>query len=418
MSALACSAARIGSCIAAHFTLKSARYSPDLVDGSADLPGGIGQLVGSQHEKGNEEDDEQFAAAEISHVSMLPTSVRVLGPRPGASTQSQTGILELSNRAFTEPIGRAQRSSVATAVAADRRNDDRRAPSSRSTVRNPTVRLPRARTTARAGSRSERGTLHRSRRADVRSDSASPNGDRPAPFRVCRTAGEVPRYAVMTTRIAPDGPHLCSLRIVAQGPRPDNTLEAFELAVKLGATGLETDAWCTRDGEVVLDHDGRHRLFPRKAIAEVDRDDLKSHIPTLGELYATVGTDIPLSVDVKDPATFEPMIEVSRDHGALDRLWVCHPDLELLQQWRDLSPEVHLVNSTSLDALPTALNVEPQNSLQLASMRSTSVSSIGRVGSPRSSTASTCCVSAGTPSTSGRSPVSSTWASTPSTAIS
>ena len=112
------------------------------------------------------------------------------------------------------------------------------------------------------------------------------------------------------------------------------------------------------------------------------------------------------------------MIEVSRDHGALDRLWVCHPDLELLQQWRDLSPEVHLVNSTSLDALPTALNVEPQNSLQLASMRSTSVSSIGRVGSPRSSTASTCCVSAGTPSTSGRSPVSSTWASTPSTAIS
>ena len=48
------------------------------------------------------------------------------------------------------------------------------------------------------------------------------------------------------------------------------------------------------------------------------------------------------------------MIEVSRDHDALDRLWVCHPDLELLQQWRDLSPEVHLVNSTSLDALPTA----------------------------------------------------------------
>ena len=65
-----------------------------------------------------------------------------------------------------------------------------------------------------------------------------------------------------------------------------------------------------------------------------------------------MGTDIPLSVDVKDPATFEPMIEVARHHDALDRLWVCHPDLELLQQWRDLSPEVHLVNSTSLDASP------------------------------------------------------------------
>ncbi|MEL0000184.1 MAG: glycerophosphodiester phosphodiesterase family protein, partial [Acidimicrobiaceae bacterium] len=72
----------------------------------------------------------------------------------------------------------------------------------------------------------------------------------------------------------------------------------------------------------------------------------------LGELYATIGTELPLSIDVKDPATFEPMVEVARAHGALDRLWVCHPDLDLLQLWRDLSPEVHIVNSTSLDALP------------------------------------------------------------------
>ena len=107
----------------------------------------------------------------------------------------------------------------------------------------------------------------------------------------------------MTTRIRARWSPPVLLRIVAQRPTPRQHPEAFELAVKLGATGLETDAWCTRDGEVVLDHDGRHRLFPRKAIAEVDRDDLKSHIPTLGELYATVGTDIPLSVDVKDPAT-------------------------------------------------------------------------------------------------------------------
>ena len=104
----------------------------------------------------------------------------------------------------------------------------------------------------------------------------------------------------MTTRIRADGPHLCSLRIVAQRPTPPTTPSRRSNWPSTGATGLETDAWCTRDGEVVLDHDGRHRLFPRKAIAEVERDDLKSHIPTLGELYATVGTDIPLSVDVKD----------------------------------------------------------------------------------------------------------------------
>lgn len=138
----------------------------------------------------------------------------------------------------------------------------------------------------------------------------------------------------------------------AKAHAPDNTLEAFALAAKLGATGMETDAWLTRDGRVVLDHDGRHRFFPRKEIAEVDRASLKSHIPTLEEYYEAVGTEFPLSVDVKDPATFAPMVDIARAHGAAERLWICHPDLELLQTWRDLAPDVKLVNSTTLDALP------------------------------------------------------------------
>jgi glycerophosphoryl diester phosphodiesterase len=36
---------------------------------------------------------------------------------------------------------------------------------------------------------------------------------------------------------------------------PENTLEAFELALELGADALETDAHMTRDGRVVLSHD-------------------------------------------------------------------------------------------------------------------------------------------------------------------
>ena len=42
----------------------------------------------------------------------------------------------------------------------------------------------------------------------------------------------------------------------AKAHAPENTLEAFTLAVRLGATGLESDVWLTRDGEAVLDHDG------------------------------------------------------------------------------------------------------------------------------------------------------------------
>jgi len=137
----------------------------------------------------------------------------------------------------------------------------------------------------------------------------------------------------------------------AKAHAPENTIEAFELAIRLGATGLETDAWRTLDGQVVLDHDGWQRRFPRRWIADVDRSRLDDHIPTLGEVYAAVGTDHPISVDLKDPATFAPIVAVARSHDALDRLWICHPDLELLKEWRDEAPDARLVNSTSLDRM-------------------------------------------------------------------
>jgi len=41
----------------------------------------------------------------------------------------------------------------------------------------------------------------------------------------------------------------------ASGCAPENTLEAFELAVKLGADGVELDVHMTRDGELVVAHD-------------------------------------------------------------------------------------------------------------------------------------------------------------------
>jgi len=138
----------------------------------------------------------------------------------------------------------------------------------------------------------------------------------------------------------------------ARAHAPENTIEAFTLARRLGATGLETDAWLTADGEVVLDHDGLHRRVPRKPISEVERHRLKPHIPTLGAFYAEVGADLPLSVDVKDTAAFARLVEVARMHQAAERLWVCHPNFDLLVDWRALAPEVRLVNSTRLADIP------------------------------------------------------------------
>ena len=137
----------------------------------------------------------------------------------------------------------------------------------------------------------------------------------------------------------------------ARAHAPENTLEAFTLALKLGATGLESDVWLTADGEAVLDHDGvvggRVR---RRRIAEVRRVDLPAHVPTLDDLYATCGTQVQVSLDVKDAAAFDRVVAVARaaGGGALENLWLCHPRWEQVVEWRGRSDSVRLVDSTRL----------------------------------------------------------------------
>lgn len=116
----------------------------------------------------------------------------------------------------------------------------------------------------------------------------------------------------------------------------------------MGAGGLETDAWLTADGQVVLDHDGVvRRGLRRRPIAGFARDELPPEIPTLAELYAECGTAFELSVDVKDPAAGLAVVATARaaHPGAPKRLWLCHPDRQILAEWRQQEPDVRLVNS-------------------------------------------------------------------------
>jgi glycerophosphoryl diester phosphodiesterase len=137
----------------------------------------------------------------------------------------------------------------------------------------------------------------------------------------------------------------------ARAHAPENTIEAFALALRLGATGLESDVWLTADREVVLDHDGvvggRMR---RRRVAAATRAELPSHVLTLDELYAACGTGFDLSLDVKDPAAFDRVLAVARAAGdeAERRLWLCHPDWRLVRGWRRASDAVRLVDSTRI----------------------------------------------------------------------
>lgn len=134
---------------------------------------------------------------------------------------------------------------------------------------------------------------------------------------------------------------------------PENTLQAFRLGLELGATGLESDVWLTADGVPVLDHDGfAGPRLRRRRLAEVALADLPSHVVSLERLYQECGSGFELSLDLKDPDAAGPVVAVAgRFEGARRRLWLCHPDWSRAAEWRDLSDEVRLVDSTRLRSM-------------------------------------------------------------------
>lgn len=161
----------------------------------------------------------------------------------------------------------------------------------------------------------------------------------------------------MSLRSDPTATSLVSIVVIgfahrgAKAYAPENTLEAFTLALRLGATGLESDVWLTADDVPVLDHDGVVKgRFRTRQIRDVERADLPGHIPSLGELLAATPADLPLSLDLKFDGAFGPMLEEYRLHrpGAEELLYVCHPDLRFLTMLRPDAGGVNLVHSTRL----------------------------------------------------------------------
>lgn len=139
----------------------------------------------------------------------------------------------------------------------------------------------------------------------------------------------------------------------ARAHAPENTIEAFLLAQRLGATGLETDAWITADGTVVLDHDGVVRRRARKRpVAETSRRDLPGHVPSLAEMLDATDRSLALSIDVKDPGALVPLVAQARevDPDVESRLWLCHHDWRIVASWRPHTA-ARLVDSTRLARL-------------------------------------------------------------------
>ncbi|MFO7279524.1 MAG: glycerophosphodiester phosphodiesterase [Thermoanaerobacterales bacterium] len=110
----------------------------------------------------------------------------------------------------------------------------------------------------------------------------------------------------------------------------ENTMAAFEAAVRQGYRYLETDAHATADGVLVAFHDDRlDRLTDRTGLigdlpwAEVRAARVRGRdeIPLLEDLL-TAWPDVRVNIDPKHDAAVDPLVELIERTGTVDRVCI------------------------------------------------------------------------------------------------
>lgn len=155
----------------------------------------------------------------------------------------------------------------------------------------------------------------------------------------------------------------------ASGYAPENTMAAFELALEMGADGIETDVHLTRDGELVLTHDpilgrtspGRGELknHTYKELSRLDWGSWFSErfkgesLPRLEDLLRlTKGKDTVLNIEIKFgspyyPGLEEKLIGVLRESDRLEKLIISSFNHYSLLRIKELEPAVPIGFLTS-----------------------------------------------------------------------
>ena len=136
----------------------------------------------------------------------------------------------------------------------------------------------------------------------------------------------------------------------ASGHAPENTMEAFKLALEMNADGVEIDVYFSRDGEIVICHDEKidrtsngQGEITGYTLAELKQFDFGCkfydgerrgiRIPTLDELYDLVKkTGLKVNVEVKSASPEMPaaLIAKAREYGVEDLIYYsCFNHLQL-----------------------------------------------------------------------------------------
>lgn len=108
---------------------------------------------------------------------------------------------------------------------------------------------------------------------------------------------------------------------------PENTLTAFELAIKLGAEFIEFDVRKTKDNEIVINHDPgvfrttrRFGLINRLTLKDIQSLNISNSekIPTLKELLYTTKGKINYLCEVKVKNISEDVIKILSEFNVID----------------------------------------------------------------------------------------------------
>src|SRR5262245_55192846 len=148
----------------------------------------------------------------------------------------------------------------------------------------------------------------------------------------------------------------------ASAAEPENTLRAFDLAIKQGAQMIELDLQLTRDNRVVVIHDpvldhttdlkGR---IDQLSLAEVKRADAGKgeRVPTLEETLDLTRRKATLYLEIKDPRAAAESLRLIRESQSQSEVMLASFDVGLM---RRLGQEV---NDIELGLILGTMSINP-----------------------------------------------------------
>jgi glycerophosphoryl diester phosphodiesterase len=168
---------------------------------------------------------------------------------------------------------------------------------------------------------------------------------------------------------------------------PENTMAAFRAALEAGTDFVELDVQRTRDGAIIVMHDGDFMRMggdPRKVsqvtAAEVATIDIGSrydakfsgeHAPLLADVIALARGHMKINVELKynvpDPGLAPAVIDLLRNENFVDQVVITSLDYGALKQVKSLEPRLktgHIVTAAVGDVSRTQADFLSLNSAQ------------------------------------------------------